>query len=55
MSNENWIIDAPLAMSYVPWQPWGELYDEKVALERGTAFPALDLPFCGGGRRDERM
>lgn len=36
------------AMSYVPWQPWGALYDEKAALARGTAFPALDMPFCGG-------
>ena len=38
-------VDAPLAMSYVPWQTWGPLYDEETALERGTAFPALDLPF----------
>lgn len=36
-----------LAMSYVPWQCWGDIYDERTALERGTAFPALDLPFCG--------
>lgn len=40
--------DYPLAMSYVPWQEWGSLYDEKTALERGTAFPVLDLPFLGG-------
>lgn len=35
----------PLAMCYVPWQPWDDVYDEKTALERGTAFPSLDLPF----------
>lgn len=38
-------IDASLAMSYVPWQAWCDLYDEKTALERGTIFPSLDLPF----------
>lgn len=52
MNNSYMPIDVPLAMSYVPWQTWGELYDEKVALERGTAFPVLDLPFCA--RRDVR-
>lgn len=36
-----------LAMSYVPWQRFGKLYNEKVALERGTAFPELDKPFMG--------
>lgn len=40
-------IELPLAMSYVPWQTWGTLYDERMALERGTVFPELDLPFCG--------
>ncbi len=39
--------DLPLAMSYVPWQLWGDLYEERTALERGTAFPVLDLPFTG--------
>ena len=38
----------PLAMAYVPMQQWGELYTPSVALDRGTLFPPLDLPFLGG-------
>ncbi len=37
----------PLAMAYVPWHGFEDLYDVNTALERGTVFPALDLPFCG--------
>lgn len=37
----------PLAMAYVPWQSWEETYPENTALEKGTIFPSLDLPFCG--------
>ena len=37
----------PLAMAYVPMQKWGELYTPSVALDRGTMFPELDLPFIG--------
>ena len=37
----------PLAMAYVPMQRWGELYTPSVALDRGTMFPPLDLPFIG--------
>ena len=37
----------PLAMAYVPMQKWGELYAPSVALDRGTMFPELDLPFIG--------
>lgn len=39
----------PLAMAYVPMQKFGETYDGLRALERGTIFPDLDLPFCGRG------
>lgn len=39
--------DLPLAMAYVPMQKWGEQYAPAVALERGTIFPELDLPFIG--------
>ncbi len=38
-----------LAMAYVPWQKWEPLYEEEKALAAGTAFPSLDLPFCGRG------
>ncbi|MBQ3081537.1 MAG: spore coat associated protein CotJA [Clostridia bacterium] len=41
--NDGWV----LAMAYVPWQEWGELYDEEKALCRGTLFPDLDKPFLG--------
>jgi hypothetical protein len=37
----------PLAMAYVPFQRWGSIYDPVRALQRGTIFPDLDLPFCG--------
>lgn len=41
-----------LAMAYVPWQHWKNVYDFDKALEVGTIFPELDLPFEGsrGGR-----
>ena len=37
----------PLAMSYVPMQKWEDLYAPPMALERGTLFAKLDLPFIG--------
>ncbi len=39
----------PIGMCYVPFQQWETPYDENVALERGTMFPSLDLPFLGKG------
>ena len=36
-----------LAMSYVPFQKWGRVYESDVALQRGTVFPCLDKPFIG--------
>lgn len=42
----------PIAMAYVPWQKWKSTYDPEKALERGTIFPELDLPFSGGDRND---
>ena len=36
-----------LAMCYVPWQKWGELYDPCKALKCGTLFPVLNKPFGG--------
>ena len=38
-----------LVMAYVMWQSWERTYEPAVALERGTIFPSLDLPFLGGG------
>lgn len=39
--------ELPLAMAYVPMQKWRNVYDADVALERGTLFSELDLPFIG--------
>lgn len=36
-----------VAMTYTPWQRWGEVYSAEKGLERGTIFPVLDLPFAG--------
>jgi len=40
-----------LAMGYVLWHSWEELYEPTDALERGTAFPSLDMPFGKGGKQ----
>ena len=40
-------ITKPIAMAYVPMQRFGTLYDPMKALHSGTAFPELDLIFCG--------
>lgn len=39
----------PLAMAYVPWQDWKNVYCQEKALQRGTIFEELDLPFEGRG------
>lgn len=36
----------PLAMTYVPWQQWRNLYDPSKGFWVGTIFQELDLPFC---------
>lgn len=38
-----------LAMAYVPWQQWDNVYDLPKAFRQGTIFPVLDKPFCRGG------
>lgn len=43
------LASLPLAMAYVPVQPFGELYPPETALARGTLFAALFLPFTGKG------
>lgn len=49
-STSRFPAETPLAMAYVPFQQWGEIYDEDKALCQGTLFPELDLPFKGGTR-----
>ena len=39
----------PLAMAYVPWQTWCNIYDAEKAFHHGTIFQELHLPFCGKG------
>lgn len=41
----------PLAMVYSPYQFWRGMYTPDVALQRGTLFGELDLPFEGSGRK----
>ena len=36
-----------LAMAYVPWQRWGNLYQPEEGFRCGTIFRDLDLPFTG--------
>ncbi|MEG0489827.1 MAG: spore coat associated protein CotJA [Hydrogenoanaerobacterium sp.] len=36
-----------LAMAYVPMQKWQQIYDQQMALSRGTLFAELDKPFIG--------
>ncbi len=36
-----------LAMAYVPFQQWSEVYTAEKGLCAGTIFPCLDLPFVG--------
>ena len=41
--------DVSLAMAYVPWQMWRNIYDTDKAFCRGTIFEELDMPFYGKG------
>lgn len=36
-----------LAMAYVPWQSWGNLYEICEGFSTGTIFKELNLEFCG--------
>lgn len=45
------MANMPLAMAYVPWQTFAETFDLCKALQVGTIFPELCLPFCGTRRK----
>jgi hypothetical protein len=45
------LTNHPVAMVYSPCQPWNNVYKLEVALERGTLFKDLDLPFEPKQRR----
>ena len=50
----NAIPRLPLAIATVPLQQWEEPYAACKALEQGTIFPCLDLPFyVTGGEKYE--
>lgn len=44
---EKCCTEKPIGMAYVPMQKWEKLYDPENALFQGTAFPSLNLIFCG--------
>ena len=43
--NYDILQDMPLAMAYVPWQQWQNVYDGAKGLENGTIFEELIFPF----------
>ena len=47
VSGESALNSLPLAMSYFPMSRWENLYSPETALEKGTLFACLDLPFTG--------
>lgn len=48
------ISEKPIAMAYVPWQKWRDIYDPRVGYRQGTIFKELDKPFLGHPVRTER-
>lgn len=43
------IDSMPVAMQYVPWQHWNQIYSPEDGLKCGTIFPELNKPFYGKG------
>ena len=41
--------DVSLAMAYVPWQKWRDIYEAEKGFHCGTIFKELNLPFLGKG------
>ena len=44
------INQMPIAMAYVPWQKWRDIYEKDKGIIRGTIFEELDKPFKGAKR-----
>ena len=44
---ETTLRDYPIAMAYVPWQDYGNIYPLQQALRNGTMFQELNLDFAG--------
>lgn len=51
MDSRNTTENMSLAMAYVPWQTWRDIYDAEKGFHRGTIFQELDMPFLGKGGR----
>ena len=50
--NDDFLKGTTIAMAYVPWQQWQNVYEICRGFERGTIFEDLNKPFTGkGGRR----
>lgn len=49
MSSRDAFEHKSLAMAYVPWQTWRDLYDTEKGFHCGTIFQELNLPFLGKG------
>lgn len=45
--------NAPLAMAYVPFQEWDDVYTDDEAFPIGTLFPDLNFPFMRGADDNE--
>lgn len=43
-----------LAMAYVPYQNWENIYDVENGFSAGTIFADLDKPFLGYGKGQKR-
>ena len=46
-NKETTLRDCPIAMAYVPWQDYGNIYAQPQALRNGTMFAELNLDFAG--------
>lgn len=49
MAKRDTYKDMSLAMAYVPWQTWRDLYEPEKGFHCGTIFQELNLPFLGKG------
>ena len=46
-NKETVLSGLPIAMAYVPWQSYGNIYPLQQALRNGTIFRELDFEFAG--------
>ena len=46
-NKETTLSEFPVAMAYVPWQEYGNIYALPQALRNGTMFAELNLDFAG--------